>query len=167
MLWMLMGTAWGLGVRVPCASLGDPAVDMFWITRADLVADEAQRAAMELREPKPVSGQWAATFHLSSGDIERARADRYLMVVKDAAGVELARELGDQPMPKWKGSSWTGGAVLYLSTAGQLPLRVYLIDQVQARRCEWEVVAEGTGVRVTEVRAPALPAPPPSPAPVP
>lgn len=135
-----------------------------WSTHAELEAKERQKAAAELREPKPPSSAWVGVAIV--GTKTSAEPDDYLVVVRDASGAELLRQRGEGRASRRSselGDEWTVMVGFSSRAQGEPPLHVYLIDTREATRQEWEVTEESGRAQILDItkRDSAQPAPAP------
>jgi hypothetical protein len=119
--------------------------DITFMTGPDAAADEAKRAAVEMRDPMPTPpGGWVFV-KIARADIDAAAARNHTVVVA-ANGREVLRVEGDQhgipEGPYTPARYWTSFMSVPIKSA-EFPLTVYAIDKIMAHRCAWELSADG------------------------
>lgn len=127
-----------------CRKTGAEIVLLF-STGPQLKAAEAERASAELREPKPTS-EGIVLASLRYPGIEGVLLDRYLLVVRDSAGNELARVEPERsyrlPEAPGAGQQWWNAFGHDFTTAPPLPMEVFVVDQSTNIRCKWVIGAD-------------------------
>ncbi len=128
---------------VECAAGFGYLMSLSYSTGLATALQEQRAAALELREPRPTpeGGYFYAGW--SAISIEGALGDRYVLVVRDSAGAEIARAEPSvtEQVPSVPGQDgwWRNGFVVELLTAPPFPLQAYLVNKASNLRCGWDV----------------------------
>ena len=134
---LMMSAAYGAA----CWSGGKTTVK--YESAAELVAEEAQAARVELREPAPTpaGGQLVVTIArhtIAAADLQ------YHSVIVEQSGVEVLRQTGTRsvPHPSNPPGSWWDLMVVSLPQDVPRPFTVHVVDGLQSIRCTFTVTAK-------------------------
>jgi hypothetical protein len=128
------------------------ASSLQFVTHAQAAADEAARAANEVREPRPVAGNGYLLLRVNRQTIDLADPANQLVIVWDREGAEALRsepphELANAPEhPTWIGcqySCWWSTIVVPLPEESDGPWTVRVADKTMGSHCDWTIDEKG------------------------
>lgn len=152
LLWAMGWADAGELVWCPVPERGRTTIQ--FTTGAEAAALEAKRATAEMRAPVPMPPMGYVVVQIERVDIRFADPGDQLVILTDAAGVELGRVQPESKVPNVpEGQTlwWAQfSADVPYGAGSSFPLTVHVVDKYLGERCTWNVDAAGvvSGVRV-------------------
>jgi len=119
-----------------------------FVSHAQAAADEAARAASEVREPRPVAGNGYLLLQVNRETIDLADPANQLVIVWDREGAEVLRfdpphEVAQTPEhPGWVGcqySCWWSTIAVPLPEESDGPWTIRIADKTMGSHCDWSI----------------------------
>lgn len=145
MWWLAVGAFAG---ESDMCRLGSTGITISWTTRPQLEAIEAKRAASEVRPVEKLPGDAMVMAFVESKDIDQTNPSRYLIVALGADESEQLRYPGEWRRPDLPGKDgiWRNYLGTWIS-APNYPMKVHVVDRVDAGKCIFTVEANGAAKR--------------------